>query len=248
MLHPRAAAGERRHVGAGALRVPRRARPWSVRAHGWQANWGWYACPTGSCCAWRGAACSLPPLAAFPSPSLPQTADFPVNCGGTNTDELLLGFIFFRCMSQRGGWVGNQGGCWHAGPVCHAIGEAQQATHALHSAWGPRLCALPPSRHPGPPLPPTAATAADHCTTACRLSPLGHVVPVGPAQCCKACLSGTVHPMNLCDDLNACSGHGVCNMRSCECFDGWTGADCSQVGCQCWRRTRCCRRASLAAG
>lgn len=83
--------------------------------------------------------------------------DFPVNCGGTNTDELLLGYIFFR------------------------------------------------------------------------LSPLGHIVPVGPAQCCKACLSGTVHPMNQCDDLNGCSGHGVCNMRRCECFDGWTGADCSQA-------------------
>ncbi|KAL4425873.1 hypothetical protein ABPG75_009889 [Micractinium tetrahymenae] len=86
--------------------------------------------------------------------------DFPVNCGGTTTDELLLGYIFFR------------------------------------------------------------------------LSPLGHVVPVGPAQCCKACLSGTVHPMNQCDDLNQCSGHGVCNLRRCECFDGWTGADCSQArGC-----------------
>lgn len=83
--------------------------------------------------------------------------DYPVNCGGTTTDELLLGFIFFR------------------------------------------------------------------------LSPLGHVVPVGPAQCCKACLSSTVHPMNQCDDLNQCSGHGVCNLRRCECFDGWTGADCSQT-------------------
>lgn len=74
----------------------------------------------------------------------------------------------------------------------------------------------------------------------CRLSPLGHVVPVGPAQCCKACL-GTVHPMNQCDDLNQCSGHGVCNMRRCECFDGWTGADCSQArrSC-CWRSGAAC--------
>lgn len=34
-----------------------------------------------------------------------------------------------------------------------------------------------------------------------RLSPLGHVVPVGPAQCCSVCLSSTVHPINQCDDL-----------------------------------------------
>ena len=35
--------------------------------------------------------------------------------------------------------------------------------------------------------------------------------------------------MNQCDDLNSCSGHGVCNMRRCECFDGWTGPDCGEV-------------------
>ena len=85
-------------------------------------------------------------------------ADAPVNCGGTATDQLLLGYIYYR------------------------------------------------------------------------VSPLGNVVPVGPAQCCAACLSGTVHPMDQCDDLSSCSAHGVCNMRRCECFQGWTGADCSEVG------------------
>ena len=85
-------------------------------------------------------------------------ADAPVSCGGTATDQLLLGYIYYR------------------------------------------------------------------------VSPLGHVVPVGPAQCCAACLSGTVHPMDQCDDLSSCSAHGVCNMRRCECFQGWTGADCSEVG------------------
>eukprot|EP00887_Chlorella_sp_A99_P004577 scaffold4.g4577.t1 len=80
---------------------------------------------------------------------------YPVNCGGTTTDELLMGYLFYR------------------------------------------------------------------------LSPLGHVVPVGPAQCCKVCLGSTVHPMNQCEDLQGCHQHGVCNLGQCECFDGWGGADCS---------------------
>lgn len=83
--------------------------------------------------------------------------EFPINCGGTVTDDLLLGFSSFR------------------------------------------------------------------------LSPLGHVVPVGPAQCCSVCLSGKVHPMRPCADLNSCSGRGVCTMRRCECFQGWTGPDCGQA-------------------
>jgi len=31
--------------------------------------------------------------------------DFPVNCGGTNSDELLLGYIFFRCLGLLSGAV-----------------------------------------------------------------------------------------------------------------------------------------------
>lgn len=53
-----------------------------------------------------------------------------------------------------------------------------------------------------------------------RYSPLGHIVPVGPAQCCKVCLSPTLHPMDQCDDLAYCSRKGVCNLGQCECFDG----------------------------
>lgn len=61
-----------------------------------------------------------------------------------------------------------------------------------------------------------------------RMSPLGHLVPVGPAQCCKVCLSPAMHPMDQCDDLGQCSHNGVCNMGACECFEGWAGADCSK--------------------
>ena len=34
-------------------------------------------------------------------------------------------------------------------------------------------------------------------------------VPVAPASCCKMCLSGSVHRMDVCTDQNMCSGE--CN-------------------------------------
>lgn len=61
-----------------------------------------------------------------------------------------------------------------------------------------------------------------------RVSPLGQVVPVGPAKCCGVCLSGKVHPVADCKELNHCNGNGVCLLGRCECLDGWGGADCSQ--------------------
>lgn len=35
-------------------------------------------------------------------------------------------------------------------------------------------------------------------------------MPVGPAACCRTCLSPRVAPLDACADLNYCSGHGVC--------------------------------------
>lgn len=61
-----------------------------------------------------------------------------------------------------------------------------------------------------------------------RVSPLGQVVPVGPAKCCGVCLTGKVHPVADCKELNHCNGNGVCLLGRCECLDGWGGADCSQ--------------------
>ena len=55
------------------------------------------------------------------------------------------------------------------------------------------------------------------------------LVPIGPAQCCKTCLSKTIHPLDSCSDLNFCSGHGVCNLGSCDCFDGYGGSDCGNL-------------------
>ena len=43
-----------------------------------------------------------------------------------------------------------------------------------------------------------------------RLTTSGEYVPVGPAACCRACLSPRVAPLDACADLNYCSGHGVC--------------------------------------
>ena len=63
-------------------------------------------------------------------------------------------------------------------------------------------------------------------TIACRITALG-LVPIAPAQCCKTCLSKTIHPLDSCSDLNFCSGHGVCNLGNCDCLDGFGGPDCS---------------------
>lgn len=60
----------------------------------------------------------------------------------------------------------------------------------------------------------------------CRITRTGEFVPIGPAQCCKMCLSDTVHPIDSCDDLNFCSGHGICTLGSCQCRPGWAGPDC----------------------
>lgn len=59
-----------------------------------------------------------------------------------------------------------------------------------------------------------------------RITAMG-LVPIAPAQCCKACLSNTIHPLDSCSDLNFCSGHGVCNLGTCDCLDGYGGPDCS---------------------
>lgn len=38
----------------------------------------------------------------------------------------------------------------------------------------------------------------------------GSVVPVAPAQCCKACIGARVHKFDACEALHHCHGHGVC--------------------------------------
>ena len=48
-----------------------------------------------------------------------------------------------------------------------------------------------------------------------RLTTSGEYVPVGPAACCRACLSPRVAPLDACADLKYCSGHGVCALGAC---------------------------------
>jgi hypothetical protein len=61
-----------------------------------------------------------------------------------------------------------------------------------------------------------------------RISPVGQIVPIGPAKCCGVCLTGKIHPAADCRDLNHCSGNGVCLLARCECLQGWGSPDCSQ--------------------
>jgi len=60
-----------------------------------------------------------------------------------------------------------------------------------------------------------------------RYTAVGHAVPIGPAQCCKPCLSPQPKAIDDCSALHDCGGHGVCALGRCECFEGWAGADCS---------------------
>lgn len=64
-----------------------------------------------------------------------------------------------------------------------------------------------------------------------RLTPGTSLVPVGPPQCCRACLAPEPSPPAppACEDLSRCSGHGVCVRGACSCAWGWGGADCSRV-------------------
>ena len=61
---------------------------------------------------------------------------------------------------------------------------------------------------------------------ACRMSPIGHVVPVAPAQCCGLCIGASMHPIDQCDDLSHCSNHGAppptaaARRRCCQGGDG----------------------------
>ncbi len=59
----------------------------------------------------------------------------------------------------------------------------------------------------------------------------GEYLPVAPLQCCGMCLAPRPPaPRPDCTDLSRCSGHGVCELGACECFEGWGGPDCAAVG------------------
>ena len=66
-----------------------------------------------------------------------------------------------------------------------------------------------------------------------RMSPIGQIVPIGPAKCCGICVtdprnsSSQPHSRADCSELSHCSNHGVCILGRCECRPGWGGADCA---------------------
>lgn len=66
-----------------------------------------------------------------------------------------------------------------------------------------------------------------------RLTTSGEYVPVGPAACCRACLSPRVAPLDACADLNYCSGHGVCALGACMTCRA-AGAACTRTGHKDW--------------
>lgn len=49
---------------------------------------------------------------------------------------------------------------------------------------------------------------------------------MAPLDCCGLCLDDDPSAVG-CEDLNFCSQNGVCSFGTCECFEGWGGADCA---------------------
>jgi EGF-like domain len=54
----------------------------------------------------------------------------------------------------------------------------------------------------------------------------GAHVPIGPAQCCRACLGNQIHALSECRALNHCNRRGICVLGACQCNAGWGGPAC----------------------
>ena len=110
----------------------------------------------------------------------------------------------------------------HELPSCSFGDLSLRLCNYLDLSWVRRkTCCMPFSR--------AYSLQSDRVNTSvcCSVPPLNNLVPIAPSICCKSCVSDTVIPAGSCFDLNFCSGHGSCNLGSCECVAGYGGADCS---------------------
>lgn len=106
----------------------------------------------------------------------------------------------------------------------------------LHGALAPQMCMPPPQRRaPLTPTPPPLVHLPGRLLWGFggyRITHTGQLLPVAPLQCCGLCVGELLPPgggPDACADLGRCSRHGVCMMGACQCYQGWGGADCSQL-------------------
>ncbi len=159
-----------------------------------------------------------------------------INCGETDNNRLLQGFERWRSPLSSfppGSPRLDYRDQWHASCAFESFGRPWSLPSCTVKALLPHSTAYSSCCFHCRDL----ITADEHnahqithghqiCNCNCRITALG-LVPIAPAQCCKTCLSKTIHPLDSCSDLNFCSGHGVCNLGSCDCLDGFGGPDCS---------------------
>ena len=131
-----------------------------------------------------------------------QTPSRPLDCGSGFTDP-------FRCEEcQPHAYTDECGGVCDSATTCNANGRCNGRTGECecYDGWSGADCSISTS-------------------DICGLGTQGYYS--------NRCQEGTYSRgcEEICDDVTTCNANGRCSGRTgdCECYDGWTGADCSEI-------------------